>query len=93
MSTFEEYNDMIEALLVLFKEYLPKKEISVSDVEWWVTRMDTELVQWVLDDLHITLSLERNKVVLHCPEALGRKYLRMKVELLYNLMKEIGDAD
>lgn len=93
MSSFEEYNDMIEALLVLFKEYLPEKEIPISDVEWWVTRMDTKLLEWVLEDLHITFSYERNKVVLHCPEALGRKYLRMKVELLYNLMKEIGDAE
>ena len=93
MSSFEEYNDMIEALIVLFKEYLPEKAIFVPDVEWWVTRMDTKLLEWVLDDLHITLSYERNRIVLHCPETLGRKYLRMKVELLYNLMKEIGDAD
>lgn len=91
--SFEEYNDMVEALVVLFREYLPEKAIFVADLEWWVMRMDTKLLEWVLDDLHITLSYERNKIVVHYPEALGRKYLRMKVELLYNLMKEIGDAD
>lgn len=95
MSSFEDYDDMVEALLVLFKEYLSPLGIAVftDDVEWYVTKAGIDLVQWMLDDLHITLSYERNRVILHAPESLGKKYLARKVEMLWDTLKEIGDGD
>lgn len=93
--SFEDYNDTVEALLVLFKDYLSSRGIHVctDDVEWCVGKAGVDLVQWMLDDLHITLDINRNKVILHSPETLGKKYLQRKVEMLWDTLKEIGDAD
>lgn len=90
--SFEDYNDMVEALLVLFEEYI-SKDIDTGDVEWCVSRAGVELCQWMLDDLHIAINVTKNKVVLHCPDELGRKYLKRKVELIWKTIQEIGDAD
>lgn len=98
MSSFEEYDDLVEALVVLFKEYIPEYLYGlepndlVNDVEWSVSKAGNNSVQWILDDLHITVDINQNKVILHCPKELGRKYLKRKVKLLWDTLEEIVNA-
>lgn len=97
--SFEEYDDLVEALVILFEEYISDYSHSyepddlVDDIEWFVSKAGTNLVQWMLDDLHIAVDVNQNKIILHCPEELGRKYLERKVKLLWDTLQEISNAD
>ncbi len=92
MSNFEEWNDLVDILYTLFRDY-PVKDRIPMDCEWAVSKAGKELVRWLLDDLHVSVDHENGKIYIHHPTQVGRKYIERKVHLLYMTLQEICNAD
>lgn len=91
MSNFEEWDELVDILYTLFRDY-PVKDRVPLDCEWAVTTAGEELVRWLLEDLHITVNYEKGKIHIYHPAQLGRKYIERKVHILYMTLQEICDA-